>query len=415
MMNDLKSTKLFITLGIFLISFISSASPMKVIHVDSNLFSIGNMLASGVLLAAGLVHQLPDSMEALTDISDFPLATFIAGIIFCFFLIIEEYIHTQFKNPFDNEQQSDANALKNLVVEDKKKTVNNNNNNNTTHTQNHNSTIICDHSHNDMNSSEHTKLLTHKEDKEYSEVESIGPNCRISELLVTRSISITSVCGSDRESTRISSNGDKKWSSSFSSSERNRHFLYESIPPYDYNNEHPVHFHTDHLAKHARGSLTSSIILLLALSIHSIFEGLGIGISSTTTELTSISAAVLAHKAFAGYALGSAMVASGMKNQHIFILCAVFSVCGILGVFLGMILQDNVDPENSVPIGIIQAMVAGTFLYVSIVEIAMKELMTHRENSKKSCSTTPMEIWDVRKLVAFFIGYLMMSLLAIWV
>jgi hypothetical protein len=52
-------------------------------------------------------------------------------------------------------------------------------------------------------------------------------------------------------------------------------------------------------------------------------------------------------------------------------------------------------------------MVTGTFLYVSIVEIAMRELMTHRENSSNT--------WDLLKLVAFFVGYLMMSFLAIWV
>merc|ERR1712238_564400 len=111
---------------------------------------------------------------------------------------MEEYIHTQFKgNPFDNndgQQQSDnTEALQNLVVEDKKKTINNNNNNNnnTTHTHNHNSTIICDHSHHDMNSrSEQTKLLTQKDDNEYSEVESIGPDRRSSDVLVTSSISI---------------------------------------------------------------------------------------------------------------------------------------------------------------------------------------------------------------------------------
>lgn len=416
-MNDLSTMKLFIALGTFFISFISSASPLKVIDIDDNLFSAGNMLASGVLLAAGLVHQLPDSMEALQDLSDFPLATFIAGCTFCSFLIIEEYLHTQFENPFEQHHEHDTN--KDLVV--RKDNTNTNNNHNLIHDHNH------DHN------SERTKLFVHKEDDNEEEDDGDESENSFLNMKGDSSISSRNTCsrqgsiflssrsdggddsaalsknnqGSVRISTRSRDDSGVELCFRQQKSSRRQISILESMRDETVNYEHPVHYHAEHLAEHARGSLLSSILLLLALSIHSIFEGLAIGVANNTTQLTSITTAVLAHKAFAGYALGSAMIASAMKNLHFLILCFVFSFCGIIGVFLGMILEDIVEPDNNVPIGIISSMVTGTFLYVSIVEIAMRELMTHRENSSNT--------WDLLKLVAFFVGYLMMSFLAIWV
>ena len=415
-MNDLSTMKLFIALGTFLISFISSVSPLKVIDTDDNLFSAGNMLASGVLLAAGLVHQLPDSMKALEDVSDFPLATFIAGCTFCFFLTIEEYLHTQFESPFEQHHEHDTD--KDLVRKD-----------NTT-PNNKNQNLVHDH-HNQNHHSERTKLFVHKEDHNEEEDDDESENSFLN-MKGDSSISSRNI-GSRQGSMFLSSRSGEDDSAALSrknqgsvlistrsgddagielyfgqqKSSRRQISVLESMRDETINYEHPVHYHVEHLAEHARGSLLSSILLLLALSLHSIFEGLAIGVASNTTQLTSITTAVLAHKAFAGYALGSAMVASAMKNLHFLILCFVFSFCGIIGVFLGMILEDNVDPDNNVPIGIISSMVTGTFLYVSIVEIAMKELMTHREDSSNT--------WDLLKLVAFFVGYLMMSFLAIWV
>ena len=37
--------------------------------------------------------------------------------------------------------------------------------------------------------------------------------------------------------------------------------------------------------------------------------------------------------------------------------CAVFSLCSSVGVGMGVILNDAVDLENSLPIGIIQALI----------------------------------------------------------
>jgi zinc transporter ZupT len=176
--------------------------------------------------------------------------------------------------------------------------------------------------------------------------------------------------------------------------------------------EHQHHHHDDHVAEHMHGSLLASVILLVALSVHSIFEGLAIGVSSNPTEMASTTAAVLAHKAFAAYALGSAMVASQMDERHFFVLVSVFSCCSVLGIFLGMIFE-RVGTNNAAT-GVIQAMVAGTFLYVSIVEIGLKEILLCRDSALMGKSVCERDM-AFSKLAAFLTGYIAMSLLAFFV
>jgi zinc transporter ZupT len=176
--------------------------------------------------------------------------------------------------------------------------------------------------------------------------------------------------------------------------------------------EHQHHHVDEHVAEHMHGSLLASVILLFALSIHSIFEGIAIGISSSKAEVWSTTTAVLAHKAFAGYALGSSMVASQMNERHFFILVTVFACCSVMGIFLGMLFETiSTFSNNNTATGVIQAMVAGTFLYVSIVEIGLKELLLYRDSKMLGdhVSRRDME-WS--KLASFLLGYLLMSALA---
>ena len=427
-MLGLVATKIFIAIGTFLISFTSCAAPLKVIRVDDHLFSIGNTLAAGVLFAGGLVHQLPSSSEslrgALGDDNDYPLAPFIAGLTFALFLILEEYLHTRltkgsgsiYHNPFE---KGTADTRRTCIGNGKKK-------------GGAADVLFVVHPERAERQRPHERssLIAHDKSRNECIVASESDCAACKQHMCSRLSDTTST-----NINNINNNGDivqqnerkGKNSSSSSSSNDNlqhqhqhsmavpRNSVLDSMRDYSFSYEHPVHYHEEHLADHAQGSLLSSVLLLAALSFHSLFEALAIGVATNTATITSTTSAVLAHKAFAGYALGSAMVASQMRQLHVLVLSFVFSVCSIVGVFVGIALERAIiDPEDSVPIGVIQAMVSGTFLYVSIVEIGMKELMTHREGGDGP-SSVPMETWQVRKVVAFLIGYLIMAAFAIWV
>eukprot|EP00532_Pseudo-nitzschia_australis_P008494 CAMPEP_0168168346 /NCGR_PEP_ID=MMETSP0139_2-20121125/3039_1 /TAXON_ID=44445 /ORGANISM="Pseudo-nitzschia australis, Strain 10249 10 AB" /LENGTH=405 /DNA_ID=CAMNT_0008085659 /DNA_START=97 /DNA_END=1311 /DNA_ORIENTATION=+ len=405
-MLNLVATKIFIAVGTFLISFTSCAAPLKVIRIDDHLFSIGNTLAAGVLFAGGLVHQLPSSSEslrgALGDDNDYPLAPFIAGLTFALFLILEEYLHIRLKGSNNHQSPFEKETTDTISSNRKKKGGA--------------AVLFVVHSERAERPHERSSLVAH--DKSRNEcIFASESDCAACKQPMCSSSSRLSDTTSSSNNGDIVQQNERKGKSRSSSNHQHtvvpRNSVLDSMRDYSFSYEHPVHYHEEHLADHAQGSLLSSVLLLVALSFHSLFETLAIGVTTNTATLTSTTSAILAHKAFAGYALGSAMVASQMRQLHVLVLSFVFSVCSIVGVFVGIALERVIDPEDSIPIGVIQAMVSGTFLYVSIVEIGMKELMTHREGGDRP-NAVPMETWQVRKLVAFLIGYLIMAAFAIW-
>ena len=362
MIEDGMNARVFIAIATFIVSFLSATAPMKVINIDAHLFSAGNLMASGVLLSAGLVHQLPDGIQKFESTwldGDFPVAPFITGLAFCFFLILEEYIHTH----VDEQQFVDFGAIKNDEH----------------HHHHHHEN--GDANHNDDTHKHHN--FTNEEDP-----------------LLGRANSITS---SRRRKPSIS---DASWTSQLSCT-------------HDHLREDPHHHRhsLEHVVEHIHGSLLASVILLLALSVHSVFDGLAIGISSNPKELISTTVAVLAHKAFAGYALGSSMVASEMSERDHYVLVAAFSCCTVIGIILGTIFEKWMQDESewkTIGSGTVNAVVAGTFLYISIVEIGLKELLISRD-SKLLGKKLGQNQMQSSKLAAFLFGYLAMSSLAVFI
>lgn len=375
-MNEV-GAKLLIAAAIFSISFLSAAAPLTVINVNDRIFSCGNLLASGVLLAGGLVHQLPDSIKNLERwiAVDFPLATFVAGLTFCLFLVLEEVLHSNFEDTT-------------LFEEDDGRS----------HHDNQNDANVDD------------QPFSYPIDDTPAIEEGDSRDGQWKGNIEQERIEMETQRLHQARSRPKSTGGMLAIRKSI------RPSVFNAWQKESFEKRHPVHHHDDHLAKHMHGSLLASIILLLALSVHSIFEGLAIGVSPDMANVMSTAAAVLTHKAFAGYALGSSMVASQMKDGHFLVLVFVFSSCSILGILLGMLFEELANGSNvDIITGVIQAMVAGTFLYVSIVEIGMKELMMYRESETPKDGALSPKTMDLLKLTAFLTGYLAMSALAIWV
>lgn len=324
MMTDNEfNAKILIAVGIFVVGFFGASAPLKIRKVDENWFSVGNLMASGILLAAGIVHQLPDGMEKFESSSwsnFFPVAPFITGLTFCLFLLLEEFVHMYFEGH----------------------------------------PLISNHSHGMKETCAHDENSNHLDKTE------------IDPLIIYQS-------------------NDKT---------------------------HETHEGSEHETENFHGSLLASVILLFALTIHSIFEGLAIGISSNTNEVISTTVPVLAHKGFAGYALGSSMVASGMNESHYFVLAIIFSSSSAIGLIWGMMLKQRATLEDpavaDIRDGLIKTIVAGTFLYISIFEIGLKDLMVCRD-AKSLTSKFEQNQMQWRKLAAFFLGYLAMSSLAAFI
>ncbi|ELP93401.1 zinc transporter, putative [Entamoeba invadens IP1] len=141
-------------------------------------------------------------------------------------------------------------------------------------------------------------------------------------------------------------------------------------------NEIQSHHHHEEEEEGNKG-WCSIITLIFALSIHSFFEGLGLGVS---TSPTAIFIAIAGHKwADSGFTVIFLM--SKIQNLLIIsIIILIFSTFTPIGSLVGVLIVELMgeSPVSSLIQGLLICLAAGTFLYVAIVEILAEQF----ENGK---------------------------------
>lgn len=142
-------------------------------------------------------------------------------------------------------------------------------------------------------------------------------------------------------------------------------------------------------------------ILITILSIHSIIAGVALGTEDRITQSIIIFIAILAHKGSAAFALSISMIKSEMQKHKISKLITLFSFMTPIGILIGAIIANILSGDASeFVIAVFDALAAGTFIYVSIMDIFNEEFKT-KENS-------------YMKFIMAILGLLLMALLAVW-
>lgn len=117
--------------------------------------------------------------------------------------------------------------------------------------------------------------------------------------------------------------------------------------------------HTSH-HEPCRQTLAGVIGMLTALSVHSLLEGLAIGIQDTTPKVMILFTAVISHKIVVAFCLGVELTASqGSKFEHHLMAIIVFSLGSVLGILVGMGLVDLSNVSNSKFLPIMQGRYCG--------------------------------------------------------
>lgn len=117
------------------------------------------------------------------------------------------------------------------------------------------------------------------------------------------------------------------------------------------------------------------VILVIALSIHMIFEGMAIGLQDTVADTWTLVAAISIHKAVIVFSVGLKLKEIVESNLKIILYILYLSLVSPIGIAIGIGVtgsgDDSVQDKAS---GILQSLAAGTFLYVTFFEILQKEL-----------------------------------------
>lgn len=180
---------------------------------------------------------------------------------------------------------------------------------------------------------------------------------------------------------------------------------------------HNNHGHSHHGHGHSHGppvSLTDpkqrsvaaairGFLLVFALSFHSIFEGMAIGLQTTINDVWFLFAAVTVHELAIMFCIGLEMLASKIKVAIYVSYMVTLGLITPVGVAIGIAVTEyshDQSPTHMLTIAILQGVAAGTLLYVTFLEVLERERRKHGHG--------------LAKLGAVFLGFLLLSLLELW-
>ncbi|EGG20085.1 zinc/iron permease [Cavenderia fasciculata] len=143
-------------------------------------------------------------------------------------------------------------------------------------------------------------------------------------------------------------------------------------------------------------------LFLVALSIHSILDGLGLGAETSKDGFYGLLVAVLAHKMLDGFALGVPIYFANFSTLQTALSLAFCAAMTPLGIGIGMAVTSVYNGSSGhLAEGIILGVTCGSFFYISLIELIPSGL----------CQPG----WLRLKLAMVFLGWACLSVIALWV
>ncbi|CAP36975.2 Protein CBG19738 [Caenorhabditis briggsae] len=119
-------------------------------------------------------------------------------------------------------------------------------------------------------------------------------------------------------------------------------------------------------------------MLVLALSVHALFEGLSLAVTSDASQLLQIFGALILHKCIMGFCLGVRLVQANLTTPWIALAQFLFSVQvligGLAGIGIMKFISGGEQSLAAIVSSILQAIACGTFLYITTFEVIPHEL-----------------------------------------
>jgi zinc transporter 1/2/3 len=152
----------------------------------------------------------------------------------------------------------------------------------------------------------------------------------------------------------------------------------------------PSHHIPDFKEDNTIGSSLRNFLLVLALSIHELFEGLAIGLQTSTSYVWYMLGAASCHKLVLAFCVGVELVSSRTKLSVSLVYISTFALVSAIGIGIGIGLSGG-DAHGGVPNAIMQGIATGTLLYVVFFEVLQRE-----HNSRES---------GLLRLLAILVGF----------
>jgi len=133
-----------------------------------------------------------------------------------------------------------------------------------------------------------------------------------------------------------------------------------------------------------RASAGESALLILALSFHSVFEGMAVGVAESKVGAWKALMAVCLHKVFAGVAMAIALLR--MMPNRPFLSCAAyafaFGISSPVGVSIGIVVESTTGSHVARWLfAITMGLATGIFIYVALNHLLASAGVPHNERS----------------------------------
>jgi len=376
-------------------------------YKDSLLLVCATIFSGGIVLAVGISHMLPEAQEVLEGSFDgFPMSYTLFGACYIFLLFVdagadrwsETLVHKgDIKAPQNKEKDI-------VCAEDGINDEADVDKGDTKAPQNHEHGIVCaEYVSNDKadvddlgNHDGHTHGLVHS-----------GHNITNpwAGLLLAIKVSVHSILEYIVLGSSVSKGGIK------APQDQEKDIVCLEAGSNDKEDVKEVHDHGNHDGPHDHvhsghdiANPWAGLLLTIVLSIHAILECLVLGSSTDVESTIQMYISIATHKFFASFALGCSLVESGYwieGNRGRFYSCALtFVLLNLVSIGIGMGLSQTFS-ENSNSVGILNALVAGSFFYVGAAEFVPVQM------GKMRALRLPV----IPVMLSLIAGYLLMVLL----
>jgi zinc transporter 1/2/3 len=158
--------------------------------------------------------------------------------------------------------------------------------------------------------------------------------------------------------------------------------------------------------------ISENLLAEFSLSVHSIFIGIGLAIS-TGSDFISLLIALIFHQLLEGVALGCRLADSMMGFWYDVVFAAIFSISGPVGIIIGICTYRTMDQSSDTFIiaqGTLDGISGGLLLYSGFLLL----LNDFSADMKKHCSGEHRNAKRIGMFAALWIGAFGMSIIGAW-
>ncbi|XP_010883407.1 zinc transporter ZIP1 [Esox lucius] len=127
-----------------------------------------------------------------------------------------------------------------------------------------------------------------------------------------------------------------------------------------------------------------AFVLVFSLSLHSVFEGLAVGLQQHSHEVLQKCVGLLLHKSIISFSLALKLTQGKLRRAAVLSCLLLYAIMSPLGIVLGIAINDTKLPsQHHLAKSTLEGLASGTFMYITFMEILPHELSSQQNHMNK--------------------------------